>query len=544
MKQRQKSANGDPMVADSFSLPENTTHKALYFLLIAVLLAFGIGLRGSFHFDDYSLFSDPAVTYPSGWWAVWLPLRTRPLTYLTFWLNYQLGGLNAAGYHAVNIVLHLCAVWLLYGLLCRLIGQKAAFIATVIFALHPIQSEAVLYVFERATLLATVLCFLCWRSWLDRRYWIAIVWFAFALLSKEECVTFPLFLLMFHRAFWPIATMLGLSLAAGIRVIIFHAALHVQTVGVATASTGAAAAPYSASLSAVIFGYFRLSLLPYLCTQGRVVLRYFRLLLLPYGFTVDPDVRAVLDWQGWLAWAAILITATLFWRLYRHGKWFAAGLVLLLPSSSIFPAADLAADRRMYLAVVALAAMAGLALRNIKGLKIVIPLAFLLSALSFARSRVWLTEHSLWSEAVERAPNKVRPLLQLSRASDAETALLLLDRAQSLAPGDSRPAEEKGLRLLAINRPDQALVEFEYALRLLPNDPELLNNRGVALSFLGSQSAAADQFRHALAINPCLAIARRNLERLGIAYPVSCQGGRAALQQPAAVTLPNRLNDP
>jgi Flp pilus assembly protein TadD len=81
---------------------------------------------------------------------------------------------------------------------------------------------------------------------------------------------------------------------------------------------------------------------------------------------------------------------------------------------------------------------------------------------------------------------------------------------------------EKGLRLLAMNRPDQALAQFERALTLSPYDAELLNNRGVALTFLGRRETAAEDFRHALSINPCMAMARRNLERLGFTYPISC----------------------
>jgi len=517
------------MMDDQVASPSaNAPDKSIYLVLLVTLLAFGMGLQASFHFDDYSLFSDPVVTSSSGWWQVWLPLRTRPLTYLTFWINYQLGGQNPAWYHAVNLALHLYAVWLLYGILCRLTGERAAILATAIFALHPIQSEPVLYVFERATLLATVFCLLCWRSWLDRRYWSAVGLFALAVLGKEECVSFPFFLWMFQRAVLPAAAMLGLALAAGVRVIVSHAALHVQAVsaataaGAATASAGGATVPYFAKVGGVILGYFRMTMLPYLCTQGCVILHYFRLLLVPYGFTVDPDFPAVLDWRGWLAWTLILGTAALVWKRYRHGMWFAAGLLLLLPSSSIFPAADTAADRRLYLPMVAFAALAGLLLKGMSRRMLVVPLALGLAAISFTRTKVWLTEQALWSEAVARSPRKLRPLFQLSRASGPEAGLRILDQAQALAPNDSRPAVEKGLRLLAMNRSDQALAQFDRALALSPNDPEILNNHGVALTFLGQPESAAEDFRRALSANPCMAIARRNLERLGITYPVAC----------------------
>src|SRR5436309_5212949 len=89
-------------------------------LVLAALVAFGASLGAGFHFDDYAIFADPAITSASGWWEVWRPVQTRPLTYFTFWLNYQLGGRNPAGYHAVNLALHLAAVLLLYDVLCLL----------------------------------------------------------------------------------------------------------------------------------------------------------------------------------------------------------------------------------------------------------------------------------------------------------------------------------------------------------------------------------------------------------------------------------------
>jgi hypothetical protein len=504
----------------------NAPDKSIYVVLLATLLVFGMGLKSSFHFDDNSLFTDAAVTSSSGWWEVWRPLRTRPLTYFTFWLNYQLGGQNPVGYHAVNLALHLLAVWLLYGILNRLAGARAALIAAVIFAIHPIQSEPVLYVFERATLISTIFCLLCWRSWLASRNWSAVGWFALAVLSKEECVTFPLFLLIFRRAYLPCATMMSLSFAAGIRVLVNSATLHVQAVRthLYTASQPPASPlAYADTIVSIILRYFEMSLMPYLCTQGIVILHYFRILLLPYGLTIDPDVPLVLDWRGWLAWVAILATATFLWKKWRYGKWIGAGLILLAPSSSIFPAADLAADRRLYLPMVAFAALAGLLLEGVKRWMILAPVAVGLSAMSFVRSMVWLNEQTLWTEAVARAPRKVRPLLQLSRASDAETALRILDNAQAIAPDDPRPVQEKGLRLLAANRPDLALVQFERALALAPNDLDLLNGRGVAHTFLGQRDAAVEDFTHALSIDPCQGTARRNLERLGMTYAVPCQ---------------------
>jgi hypothetical protein len=390
---------------------------------------------------------------------------------------------------------------LLYRVLVRLVDERAALIAAGLFALHPIQTEPVVYVFERATLLATAFCLLSMRSWIEARYWAAAGWFALALLGKEECVTLPFFLLLIHCEVLPAVGMMCLSLAAGIRVLLALKYLHVSGAG-ATAGV----AP-----------------LDYLSTQSIVIIRYFRLLLIPYGFTFDPDIPVMRNWRAWLVWAVILGTAALLWKLYRHGRWLAAGLILLAPSSTIFPAQDLAADRRLYLPMVAFATLIGLLLRNLDMRKIMIPAAVGLASLSLVRTQVWRSEQTLCAEAIERAPANLRPRILLSRVSTPESALEILNAAQAMAPNDLSPSLEKGLRLLEMGLPDLALSEFEHAVALAPQDPRSLNNRGVALSKLGRRDAAIEDFRNALRIDPCWASARKNLELLGASYAIPCR---------------------
>src|SRR5438067_3230530 len=105
----------------------------------AALIVFGASLGSGFHFDDYAIFADRALTSPSGWRDVWRVSQSRPLTFLTFWLNYQAGGQAAWGYHAVNLAIHAAAALVLYNCLRRQMPERAALIAVFIFAVHPIQ---------------------------------------------------------------------------------------------------------------------------------------------------------------------------------------------------------------------------------------------------------------------------------------------------------------------------------------------------------------------------------------------------------------------
>jgi tetratricopeptide (TPR) repeat protein len=464
-------------------------------------------LWGSFHFDDYSLFSG----------SLFHPFGIRPLTYLTFWLNNQFGGREPAGYHAINLLLHLAAVLLLWRALRRLVSARAAWIASAIFAVHPVEAEAVNYVFARSTLLATVLCLAALVCWTRQRYWWAVPWFAAALLAKEECVAFPAVLLLIQFGAprqlnmsrdlqWkPIVVMFGVSLAAGVRVLL------------ATAVTSGSGAGLNSEVSWQ----------SYALAQGTVILRYLRMLILPWGFTVDPAVAVPPVWLGALAWATVLAlaAAALFqFTGARAGFWFIAGLVLLLPSSSILPATDLAADRRMYLPMIGFATCVALLLERTRPQLVGVALV-LLAGLSVQRTAIWRTEEALWSDAANRAPDKIRPKIQLARAVDPGRALAMLDDARRSAPEDPRIPAEVGRILLTQGKTLEALRAFGRALALDPRNPEAFNNRGAALLALNQKEAARQDFERALAIDPCEWSARLNLRRLGVveAPPSRCE---------------------
>ncbi len=458
-----------------------------FLLLAAAFVPFCGSLASGFHFDDYAIFQDPAIQSPHGWLSIWTLRQTRPLTYLTFWLNFRLGGENPAGYHALNLALHLGAVWLLYSCL-KLGAHRDAFFAALLFAVHPIQAEAVDYVWGRSIVLAALFTFAAWRDWQASHEWRAVAWFGCALLAKEECAAFPLALLVCEwsrpkRRWAPLAAMCALSLAAAARV------------AYAIAMTPGAAAGSQAGVTP--WNYF--------LAQGPVIWRYLRLLLLPFGFTVDPQIAMPSVWLGVLAWIALVAIAVYAWR---YSRWFAIGLILLLPSSSIFPAEDLAADRRLYLA---LAAFAILASQFIRRTWIIAALAALFALLSVGRTYVWMSDERLWREAVELAPMKVRPKIQLARNVAPAEALSLLADAQRLAPADANVHSEIGKVYLTQGNAAAALGEFGRALALDPRDARNYNNRGAALLALGQRDAARQDFERALALDPTLAEARLNL---------------------------------
>ena len=470
--------------------------RPTFLLILAAALAFAPAIAGSLHLDDYSILGDPAYTTPGG--ALDLALfRVRPLTTLTLWANYQLQGDNPLGFHLVNLLLHLVAVWFARDALTRLLPPSAALLAVTVFALHPLQAEPLAYIYARSTLLCGLFCWAAIANWARGRHSVAVLLTALALLSKEEAVALPLFFAMLHfancrhrREWRPIGVMFALALATGVRGLVATAQIKGSGAGL-----DLAVSPFHYALA-----------------QGYVIVRYLRLLLFPLGLNFDPDL-AIAPSLGAICWCAILgVAAYLFRHQAKAGFWFAAGLVFLAPTSSFLPIADLAADRRMYLAGACFAATAALLLPALKTTHVA-AIGLLLASLSFARTLVFHSEESLWRDTVVGSPKKIRPRIQLARAVSPDEAI------QLLADLPSEASSERGRVYLELGRPAEALREFGVALAAAPGDPQALTNRGTALAALHQIDAAQQDFQRALDRDPCLLPALLNLRQLGHPLP-------------------------
>jgi tetratricopeptide (TPR) repeat protein len=213
-------------------------------------------------------------------------------------------------------------------------------------------------------------------------------------------------------------------------------------------------------------------------------------------------------WIAILAWIALAAVCLI---PFRGRFWFLMGLLLLAPSSSILPAADLAADRRMYLPMIAFCACAGILLESVDR-RAIVAIILGLIAISIRYSILWTNPAALWSEAARLAPDAVRPRIQLARALPPNQALESLQDA----PDNEQVATERGRLLLTIGRPADALSAFGRALALTPNDARAISNRAVALAALGAREAAIAEFQRALEKDPCLSDARENLSKLGV----------------------------
>ncbi len=225
-------------------------------LLAITLLAYLPALRAGFIWDDdYYVTNNPTLRSPDGLRQIWLGIfhpgpakyvlpQYYPLVHTTFWLESRVWGLDdAAGFHAVNVVLHALSAVLLWRLLLKL-NVPGAFLAATIFALHPVHVESVAWITERKNLLSGLLYLAsagCWLRFYSRRdsgrgrgcgvivatYIFGLALFTLALLSKTVTASLPAALLLIRwwkspwpdiRAFWrdllPMLPLFALGAAA------------------------------------------------------------------------------------------------------------------------------------------------------------------------------------------------------------------------------------------------------------------------------------------------------------------------------------------
>src|SRR6266571_8731648 len=160
-------------------------------LVFAGVLLFASSFNDPFHFDDVLITNDTNVTNPALWFHFFNPLHLRQLTFFTFYLNHLAGGDDPSGYHVVNVAIHIANAVLFFFLLSRFVERWLAIAAAAVFLAHPIQTESVLYVYQRSTLLACFFSLLALIALAARRLWWALLMFILAFESKESALAVP-----------------------------------------------------------------------------------------------------------------------------------------------------------------------------------------------------------------------------------------------------------------------------------------------------------------------------------------------------------------
>ena len=184
-----------------------TDRESVEILLLLLLIIYGFSLHYPFHYDDWKVIvNNESIRYAGTLKNILLSEASRPLTILTFALNYRFSGTNPEYYHAVNIILHFLNSVFFYFIIKffaenseKKIPEYASVLCAGIFLAHPLQIEAVTYISSRSELLVFFFCsasaLLFLKSLKSESPWkwisSSVILFLFALISKERAVMFP-----------------------------------------------------------------------------------------------------------------------------------------------------------------------------------------------------------------------------------------------------------------------------------------------------------------------------------------------------------------
>ncbi len=449
----------------------------------------------------------------------------RPLAMLTFGLNYRLGGLAPAGWHAVNLAIHVAAAlvaWLLAGEILLRAGWadaarrgRAALLAALLFLLHPIQTQAVTYLVQRMASMAGLLALLATWLWLRGRRaqrparWLAgavLAWVA-AVLTKENTVVLP-------AVVAGVEALLSPDLPAWLRR---HRLPVLAGAAAAAGLVAWMASRYWATIQAeqVRFG---LSVGDRLLTQPRVLALYLSLLAwpLPSRLRVDydfpPSHGLLAPPTTLLALATLVALVVLAWRQRRRRPLVAFAVLWFLGNLAIensFLPVDLVFEQRLYLPsfgpflLAAAAAVEALERwlgpRPVRAWVAVAPVLALLGVATDRRNALWNDPAALNAQVVADQPRNVISLLTVGKEAmdrgDLDGAERAFRAVLAVEPANARALGNMGN--VARARGDLPDAERWYRRSLAVADGEVAPREGlgVVLAEQGHPAEAEREFR-------------------------------------------------
>ena len=516
-------------------------------LLISVVgvLIYSNTLGSSFHFDDESsITANTAIKNLADLRAIWSFSPARFITYLSFAVNYHFGGLNVLGYHIISILIHIAAALTVWQLALRLfrtpafeqggILRKAPLLALgagLIFVAHPIQTQAVTYIAQRAASLATLFYALSLTFFISARiaqiqdrnrlhfivpYVLSGATGLLALFSKETAFTLPFAMILVEFFFLQTERKVNWKFAGG-ALVLFSLAL----------------------IALVRFNLISLvdttdvSRQEYLFTQFRVVLSYVQLLIVPVGQSVDHFVAAssgLFEAKTFLSLVVLVLLVLLALWLFPRNRMLSFGIfwffLTLLPESSIIPIKDYMFEHRLYLPMIGVAlsivSLVDLVIGGRTADRFVIALVCyiaLLGWLAFERNSVWKDDITLWTDVIDKTPMNPRAYHNRGRAfadrDRVNEALSDYNIAIALAPDLGPPHNNRATLYIRKGMVNEAISDCTEALRIGDvmdyQTARTYFNRGTAYLMKNRLDSAAVDFGQAVVYDPSYSMAYFNL---------------------------------
>jgi tetratricopeptide (TPR) repeat protein len=545
--------------------PRSRRTLTLSLLLVALtFIAYVPALRGGFIWDDDDyVTNNPNLHSLRGLMDIWATPRTSPqyypLTFTTFWVEQQLWGMRPLGYHVDNVLLHAIAALLFWRLLVSL-EVPGAFLAAMIFALHPVHVESAAWISERKNVLSAMFYFgaaAAWfRAWPEpppinsRSYWMAVVFFVCALFSKTVTCTLPVALLLViwwkkgrltRYDVFPMIPMFLLGIAAAVSTAYLEVS-HVAAVG----------------------PEWDWPILDRILIAGRVIWFYAMKLVLPFNLSfIYPKWRidSGIAWQWAFPLAAVLAVVVLWIKRSQWGRGpFVAATIFILtltPALGFFAVYPMrysyVADHFQYHASAALITLIAVGLyRLLRALPeparigaVAVPLL----VLTLMRAAVFRDSEVLWRDTHAKNPNSWMVHLNLARIlaerGKDDEAQNHFELQLAFEPNLPETHWNMGVNLMHRGQLDAAMQEYDRALARDSRFPQAYFGRGNVYLEKGDLDAAAHEYKRAIELKPDYAEACFNLglvlERQGDPYGAMGQYRRAIAQRPNYAKALNQL---
>lgn len=463
---------------------------------LSVILIFGLAAYSNsftvpFLFDDFRNIVKSEVV--QDYWKISedvsleKKIYSRPLTNLTYALNYAMAGTEVGSYHAFNLMVHLLTALLLYGVIRRSfltdrlkekyssVASWLAFAVTLLWTVHPLQTQCVTYVVQRAEALAaffylfSLYCVIRGATTTPYALWsfLAVLGCFLGMGSKQVMVTAPLLIFVYDRIF---LTTSFREIFQKRKWIYFGFALSLLLLGALVLNDAGINPRPSAG-----FGIEQITPWQYAVNQPAVILHYLRLSVWPHPLVFDYlwPLASVSSLPVLLPLVAVslllvLTAAALKWNapIGFLMLWF---FLILSPTSSFVPIGDPAVEHRMYLplagvlmllAVIALSLFRRIAdlyiipakLLSAAALLTVCLLASGFTGMTIHRNATYQSEISLWKDTIEKRPQNFRALTGLGNAY--------------IKARQFREAEKPFRDALELN-PESAITHYNFALALI-----------------------------------------------------------------------------
>ena len=508
---------------------EGTTRFVLKILLIvaAGFWIYSPAYHGAWYSDDeLYLPQNPLLHDPARLWKIWFApgsfIEYYPLEETVQWAQWQLWGNDTFGYHLTNVFLHILNSLLVWRLLQKF-GLKLAWLGGVIFMIHPAAVESVAWIAELKNTLSLAPFLLSIQAWMDyedagrpRDYFLALAWFAAAMLCKISMAPFPVVILLY--AWWKRGKIGWSDLRAALPFFIISLALGITTIAAgAWFPMGLTKAP-----RVVLGGFFSRA-----ACSGLAFAFYWsqffwpaRMMPMYPQWTIDPrSLREFLPWPVLFAGTVWLWTRRKTWG--RHALLGCGFFFLFLAPFLGFHEISYMQNTRvmdhfLYLPVIGLiglvvAAAGDLADRlsgvfRAAGAGAVALVCGLLAWESHDYARVFASPLANSLYLLKHNPNDalVHNGLgnQWRKVGRIPAAIAEFKEASRLNPSLSDPHNNLAGILLELGRYPEAVVEYRRALELRPDSAEAHNGLANTLCQTGNLPEAIREYEEALRIEP------------------------------------------